>query len=144
MASRSWTETTIGAEVSAGYIGTAFRTSLSGAETTYRAYGHAGTFSADKLVAGAFTLLENGLNYPFLAADKMTAAMVGTQVSIYQNGNLIVIFSDSSLSSGGAGFEVTGGSALSDTAVAAWAGGAVIILRRFSLSQGTAALAGQR
>lgn len=98
--------------------------------TTYRIYvrgplGGTAAYSISKYVNGAFTAVVAETTRTFSAGDVFTAAVVGTQLSLYQNGNLFATVSDSSVISGQAGCFVSPSVAagVAGAQISSWTGG---------------------
>lgn len=132
-----WGQITIGTVPTAGSncsMGVLLRASTSGALTEYIASiagsgtGAAYSFHAAKYVSGTYTAipLNNTADYTLSIGDTITASMIGSTLSIYDNANLIATATDTSISSGAVGMSAnTNGNALSNLSISGWSGGGV-------------------
>lgn len=84
------------------------------------------TWIVQSIVAGAVTNISTGNPITFTPGDVFTAAAIGTQLSFYQNGNLLGTFTDSNVSSGSPGAIPFCPSVVTSVAITAWSGGSVV------------------
>ena len=120
-----WSQVTISTfPAGNSFAGVSLRGSAS-VSSDYRVFGDSNTkFIVSKIVSGTSTNLTNQ-NGTVAVGDVITGAIVGTQISGYQNGNLLFTVSDSSLASGNAGILVDSVTNLSNAAVDNWSGGSL-------------------
>lgn len=126
-----WSQITLGTIGSTSFAGIYVRMGTSGVQQGYAFVITGGTGSStgwnlQKFVSGTFTSLSTGTIGPVASGDKLTLAVVGTQLSAYWNGVLVVVQTDSALTSGSAGFEVDALTSTANAAITAWQGGSIV------------------
>lgn len=109
-------------------LGVSLRNSTSGAATCYMCLflgtaGSAGTIRIQKFVTGTFTSLFSATNFTVNLGDIITGSVIGTQLSMYVNGNLWLTGTDGSIASGAAGWVVNGTTLNTNAAIDDWVGG---------------------
>ena len=110
-------------------VGISLRQNTSGAATAYRFYwtyssgsGGVGTWFIDKLVAGVTTNLATGA-LTVSDNDVLMAAVVGTNLMFFYNGLQFVAVTDTSISSGAAGFALMPVTSTANAVLQNWQGG---------------------
>lgn len=80
----------------------------------------------DKVASNTYSNIVNAV-YPYTltVGDVITGVVIGTQISLYVTGNLILTVSDSTYSSGAAGICLYGASAVTGSQASAWSGGSI-------------------
>lgn len=124
-----WSQCIVGPVVGASsYVGADVRMTSTNAFTTYRlAWGGAptgssGTWFLQKFVAGVYTQLGTGA-LTVNVGDVLTLCVIGTTLSAYWNGVLLDVVTDSTISSGNAGFLVLGTTSTANANITGWSGG---------------------
>jgi hypothetical protein len=123
-----WTQAVVSA-CSSSYVGLVVRASSS-ASTFYRVYwnGTAGTssvaFYMDKEVGGTYGgTLHTSTSTTVNIGDVLTFCAIGSTLSLYQNGNLLIRVTDTTISSGNPGIFLQPGGAVTEAALSTWKGG---------------------
>jgi hypothetical protein len=109
-------------------VGISLRNSTSGAATCYMCLflgtlGTPGTIRIQKFVTGTFTSLYSASTFTLNANDIITGSVIGTQISMYVNGALVLNGTDASIASGAAGWVVNGITLNTNAAIDDWTGG---------------------
>ena len=141
-ANDQWASATLSVATSAS-VGVALRESTSGAQTAYLFYfagpagglGSTGSFQIGKHVAGTFTSLATFAGTANIG-DVITGSAVGTTLSLYQNGNLLISLTDASIASGAAGL-VENATVTANAKISAWTGGSVVNAPPYGSGPGT-------
>lgn len=109
---------------SASFAGVILRGSSQNAYRVFMQVGSPGNFIIAKIVANAASNLTNQASPDALVTgDTITGSVVGTQISFFKNRNLLWTLTDSSLSSGKAGFQIDGVSSTANAQIDNWSGG---------------------
>lgn len=129
-----WSSVTITSLANNGATaGGGIRENISGTSNLYQArwapsLGHAlgqsGIWSIVKRNAGTATTLATGTGMTVSTTDALMAVVIGTNIYLYYNGYLIAAATDSALTTGAAGFVNSVATALTDSQISAWSGGA--------------------
>lgn len=124
-----WAQVTVGAiSGTTSFVGPAVRMNTSGTQSDYRvnwggaATGAAGTIALQKYVSGTFTSLQSRA-LTLNVGDTITLSAIGQDLAVYWNNFLVLATTDSSLTSGAAGFSIYSGVATADAVITAWSGG---------------------
>ena len=125
-----WAKITVEACTASSYVGVSLRQNEGGTLTAYRYYwngtaGGTGTFSAQGVVAGRLAVVINVTGAKVNDGDVLLASIIGSQMSLYQNGNLIGTGQRhvESRASGAAGFAIAPITAVTNAALGVWSGG---------------------
>ena len=130
-----WSRTTVAALATNGDgQGVVLRCNTSGAETFYTCTAVNDTVSLggtairiDLYTAGTLTKLTgvSDVVYPINLGDVITGVVIGSQISMYVNGNLVFSVVDASFANGAAGAYQYAASTVTTSEISAWAGGGV-------------------
>lgn len=134
-AADQWSQIVVGNYAVGSFLGASVRMNTSGVNTQYRFVWHAtsgstGTWILQKIISGTFTTLAltGSANtatgtLTVNVGDKLTLCIIGTELSAYWNGMLVATATDSSISSGSAGFEVDAVTSTANVGISSWSGG---------------------
>ena len=125
-----WSQVTVNTCAANSFVGLALRQNTAGVGTGYfclfkGTLGTLGEFHIYKAVNNAFTELASGSTLLLNANDVLTASIIGTTISFYQNGNLVATTVDSAIATGAAGIYVQPITSVANAAVSAWSGGSI-------------------
>ena len=124
-----WSQITLGTIVgTTSFAGCEVRMDTSGTKSAYRlawggaATGSGGTLYLQKQVSGTTTVLQSR-SLTANIGDVFTLCAIGSDISAYWNGFLVLAITDTSLTSGAAGFQESSSAAVADANITAWSGG---------------------
>ena len=130
--SDQWSQVTVAACAASSFVGTDVRMNTSGLRTMYRSYWNAGTIGGSavtyfiaKDLSGVQTNILSIGPIHILVGDNLLLCVIGTQVSFYQNNNLLGAIADSNVTSGAPGFAIAPITAVTNAGLSAWTGGNV-------------------
>ena len=129
--SDQWTQVTIAACQANSYVGVTLRASTSNATTCYTvlfygATGSAGKLSIGKYLNGSYTDISGELATPVVNVGAvLTASVIGQTIAAYINGDLVATVTDTSITSGSAGFYLYPSNAANYAAISSFAAGSV-------------------
>ena len=121
-----WASATINIhQLTGNQTGLMLRASTSGAATAYLIYAADGpkAIQIDKIVAGVYTSSLFSVAYTWSVLDVITASIIGTTISVYINGNLVLTGPDADIAAGAPGMLIYALSSVSDAALSAWSAG---------------------
>jgi hypothetical protein len=127
-----WAETTIGSLLNFGTVGVSLRMATDGSQNEYsfivQGDGvHQGSWEIQAVNGGAFTVLASGFLPTTAAGDIVRGEVQGNVLRMFYNGTLLGEVTDSSISSGAAGFAIEPSSvAVTDVAISSWRGGSIL------------------
>jgi hypothetical protein len=141
-----WSQITVTTCNGTSICGVATRESTSGAASEYQGtwvgvsgLGVNGGCRIQKFVSGTSTTLASCSGIKLSSGDSVVQASIGTTLSLYFNGVLIMTITDSSLAAGSPGFQMFAVSAATDTVEDNWTGGNVVAAAAIPTPAGTAA-----